>query len=468
MSRADGRRADQLRPLDARPGLPRAAARLGALVAGEDARALHGVDRGGRAALAPPLRPRLDDRRVLAAARVDRRAHRARGGARQAGRADGRDPAADRPRAAGGRRLRGARRADGLARLRRAPGRRRHALRGDLRRVRRGAPRARPLRALEGAHRLGRGRLGRRRRRRAAARPRLLGGLDRRGRHERRHDRRRPPRRGAGDGRARSRSTASGSTRCSTSPRPGSRRSRPRRTTADRASRACPELSTAGRRCCGCSSPPGSAARSGSSASCATARPGFRTHLLVSLGSALFTIVSAYGFDGLDVLDARAAIVFDPTRIAAQIVTGIGFLGAGAIIRRGPLRARPDDRGDALGRRRDRDGRRRRLLRPSASARRLLVLFALGPLQLIVARGSIEPRPAGGGRARDRARARGRRRRACSPRRGARRRCQLTSSSTTSARLDVTLRASRRSRVARGVAEERLRARRRERVQWRP
>ena len=39
-----------------------------------------------------------------------------------------------------------------------------------------------------------------------------------------------------------------------------------------------------------------SAARSGSSASCASARPGFRTHLLVSVGSALFTLVSAYGF----------------------------------------------------------------------------------------------------------------------------------------------------------------------------
>ena len=72
----------------------------------------------------------------------------ARGVARQAGRPHGRDPAADRPRAARRRRLRGARRADGLARLRRAPGRRRHALRRDLRRVRRRSPRARPVRAL--------------------------------------------------------------------------------------------------------------------------------------------------------------------------------------------------------------------------------------------------------------------------------------------------------------------------------
>jgi putative Mg2+ transporter-C (MgtC) family protein len=61
---------------------------------------------------------------------------------------------------------------------------------------------------------------------------------------------------------------------------------------------------------------------------------GIRTHLLVSLGSALFTIVSAYGFH--EFLAGGGAIVrADPSRIAAQIVTGIGFLGAGAIIRDG-------------------------------------------------------------------------------------------------------------------------------------
>ena len=61
---------------------------------------------------------------------------------------------------------------------------------------------------------------------------------------------------------------------------------------------------------------------------------GIRTHLLVSLGSALFTIVSAYGFH--EFLASGASVVrADPTRIAAQIVTGIGFLGAGAIIRQG-------------------------------------------------------------------------------------------------------------------------------------
>jgi putative Mg2+ transporter-C (MgtC) family protein len=61
---------------------------------------------------------------------------------------------------------------------------------------------------------------------------------------------------------------------------------------------------------------------------------GIRTHLLVSLGSCLFTIVSAYGFH--EFLSSGASVVrADPTRIAAQIVTGIGFLGAGAIIREG-------------------------------------------------------------------------------------------------------------------------------------
>ena len=58
---------------------------------------------------------------------------------------------------------------------------------------------------------------------------------------------------------------------------------------------------------------------------------GFRTHLLVSVGSALFTLVSAYGFNEFV---SRGTSV-DPTRIAAQIVTGVGFLGAGAIIRQG-------------------------------------------------------------------------------------------------------------------------------------
>jgi putative Mg2+ transporter-C (MgtC) family protein len=58
---------------------------------------------------------------------------------------------------------------------------------------------------------------------------------------------------------------------------------------------------------------------------------GTRTHMLVALGSCLFTLVGAYGFH--DLLTHGAS--FDPTRIAAQVVTGIGFLGGGAILRQG-------------------------------------------------------------------------------------------------------------------------------------
>jgi putative Mg2+ transporter-C (MgtC) family protein len=65
---------------------------------------------------------------------------------------------------------------------------------------------------------------------------------------------------------------------------------------------------------------------------------GFRTHILLGLGAALFTLVSAYGFTAFTeaaIESGGRGIQFDPTRIAAQIVTGIGFLGAGAIIRQG-------------------------------------------------------------------------------------------------------------------------------------
>jgi putative Mg2+ transporter-C (MgtC) family protein len=61
---------------------------------------------------------------------------------------------------------------------------------------------------------------------------------------------------------------------------------------------------------------------------------GLRTHMLVGVGSALFTIVSAYAWTDF-VFSREGGVVFDPTRISAQIVTGIGFLGAGAIIRQG-------------------------------------------------------------------------------------------------------------------------------------
>jgi putative Mg2+ transporter-C (MgtC) family protein len=61
---------------------------------------------------------------------------------------------------------------------------------------------------------------------------------------------------------------------------------------------------------------------------------GLRTHLVVCVGSALFTIVSAYGFHEF-LVNGGSLVRTDPTRIAAQIVSGIGFLGAGAIIRQG-------------------------------------------------------------------------------------------------------------------------------------
>src|SRR5215216_2458088 len=61
---------------------------------------------------------------------------------------------------------------------------------------------------------------------------------------------------------------------------------------------------------------------------------GLRTHLLVSVGSALFFLVSAYAWSDWTFSQSQG-VTYDPTRIAAQIVSGIGFLGAGAIIRQG-------------------------------------------------------------------------------------------------------------------------------------
>lgn len=57
---------------------------------------------------------------------------------------------------------------------------------------------------------------------------------------------------------------------------------------------------------------------------------GLRTHMLVSIGACLFTLVSAYGFQAVP-----GTTDLDPSRVAAQVVTGIGFLGAGAILREG-------------------------------------------------------------------------------------------------------------------------------------
>lgn len=60
-----------------------------------------------------------------------------------------------------------------------------------------------------------------------------------------------------------------------------------------------------------------------------TKEAGFRTHFLVSLGSALIMIVSQYGFSEIATMQN---VSFDPSRVAAQVVSGIGFIGAGTII----------------------------------------------------------------------------------------------------------------------------------------
>jgi putative Mg2+ transporter-C (MgtC) family protein len=63
---------------------------------------------------------------------------------------------------------------------------------------------------------------------------------------------------------------------------------------------------------------------------------GLRTHTLVGVGAALFMLISKYGFT--DVLE-KGMIVLDPSRVAAQVVSGIGFLGAGLIfVRRDSVR----------------------------------------------------------------------------------------------------------------------------------
>jgi putative Mg2+ transporter-C (MgtC) family protein len=60
---------------------------------------------------------------------------------------------------------------------------------------------------------------------------------------------------------------------------------------------------------------------------------GFRTHLLVSLGSCLFVLTSIHFYTLYGNFSGNQPVGVDPGRVAAQVVTGIGFLGAGAIIR---------------------------------------------------------------------------------------------------------------------------------------
>ncbi len=68
---------------------------------------------------------------------------------------------------------------------------------------------------------------------------------------------------------------------------------------------------------------------------------GLRTHILVCLGACVFTLLSIYGFptfaQGDNVIVDQATGVRDTARIAAQIVTGIGFIGAGTVLRNGPM-----------------------------------------------------------------------------------------------------------------------------------
>jgi putative Mg2+ transporter-C (MgtC) family protein len=62
---------------------------------------------------------------------------------------------------------------------------------------------------------------------------------------------------------------------------------------------------------------------------------GLRTHILVGLGSALFAIISAFGFQAVIAEGNPQAVSADVTRVASQIVVGIGFLGGGAILKYG-------------------------------------------------------------------------------------------------------------------------------------
>ena len=68
---------------------------------------------------------------------------------------------------------------------------------------------------------------------------------------------------------------------------------------------------------------------------------GLRTHILVCLGACIFTIISIYGFpsyaDGDNLLLNQATGIRDTGRVAAQVVSGIGFIGAGAVLRNGPM-----------------------------------------------------------------------------------------------------------------------------------
>ncbi|HVL89139.1 MAG TPA: MgtC/SapB family protein, partial [Actinomycetota bacterium] len=64
---------------------------------------------------------------------------------------------------------------------------------------------------------------------------------------------------------------------------------------------------------------------------------GLRTFILVAVGSCLFALVSAFGFDDFTGESSDQAVRADVTRISSQIVVGIGFLGGGTILRYGGM-----------------------------------------------------------------------------------------------------------------------------------
>lgn len=68
---------------------------------------------------------------------------------------------------------------------------------------------------------------------------------------------------------------------------------------------------------------------------------GLRTHIMVALGACIFTLISIYGFptfaNGDNVVVSQATGIRDTARVAAQVVTGIGFIGAGTVLRNGPI-----------------------------------------------------------------------------------------------------------------------------------
>ncbi len=68
---------------------------------------------------------------------------------------------------------------------------------------------------------------------------------------------------------------------------------------------------------------------------------GLRTHIMVALGACIFTLISIYGFPtfahGDNVVVSQATGIRDTARVAAQVVTGIGFIGAGTVLRNGPI-----------------------------------------------------------------------------------------------------------------------------------